>query len=1574
MRLTNNFVQSKMNKDTDERLLPKGQYPHAENIRVANSDGSDVGAIENAKGNEPLTQMGLTNAATIGSFADGSNQKLYWFVTSDEKDLVMEYDVVNSVPKVLLESTKPDGVLNFNREYLITGVTKVLNGDSQRDLLVWTDNFNPIRKINIERAKTYSVDGFSEDDISLIKKPPRFAPTATLTYTSSQTENNIEDNFFSFSYRYKYLDGEYSALSSYTNYKFSPEDFQLDYQTMENEGMVNSFNAVKLDFNTGDKTVTDLQLVLKESNSNALAVIETFNKSDEGWADSTVQSFVFANSKKLLLLADKELFRPYDNVPLLAKSMELISNRLVFGNYLEGYDLVNTFGTDVVIDYELSLINKDLAGIVIPSAVTIVFSVRDTFTIDFTGQTLKSNSRISLDLKMDDLIYSGTYNKLFSYITNKDFATATELAADLDFVYFVEEIMTNHFIANYENTPPANSSVVSTVGFKVSSSNNTLSITSPSITYSVGGVNEVGYWSFKESSSAAFREIAVNTSLKTNRSYEVGIIYLDPYGRATTVITDTNNTINVPQKYSAFQNVIVMNLNSQPPAFADRYKIVVKQNKAEYQTIYTNVFYEDGLYRWVKLEGANKDKVKEGMTLIVKSDLGGVREEIIKVRVLEVTTKTSDFIEENENSDGNLIIEEGGLYMKIKSTGFDMNFTRNTSRTFEGSSHERRITSTFTNPSFGEGKVSTANFVPYKLGAGSSVRIFIEFQARGAIAFKDTYDKTFRASSDYNSIQEWFDSEVVDLGSFGTDSTQGFGFSPQGEQFFVRNGREGTATRSITTTVRFEVLSADGVVILETESDDIESNVYYETEQTFEIIDGYHQGNLQNQSLLQPVAMIELDFFNCYAQGNGAESYRYKDTFNSKFLNIDLRPSATSVEKYKAVRRLTDLTYSAPYNENTNINGLNEFNLATLNYKEDIDKKYGSIQKLYAKDTDLLVFQEDKVSRVLYGKDLLMNADGSSNITSTESILGQQIPYAGEFGISRNPESFAFDANQVYFTDAKRGAVCRLGTNGIVEISMAGMVNFFKEAYKGSLNTRKLGAYDPYYDQYILHNADNTAALFVNLNCSESYFRNRFIGSATLNIDYGLSIGDAGFNYSSNGLPVKYDVTYNGITYSTGYVGDSAYNSELAALGLPPVSGTGNGSFVFSKSESIPRSATVTITAPIANTNFQVDGNCIVPYILNLTSIVLNGLADSGLTIKSRYKWGNNTYSSPFKTYSNVFEDGDVDVFDLVTGGEGTPVIPLQGSTIEVQSYKGFSETGQFLVGDRIGYLISDTLYQESDLETIVSLATFVTVTESIGAGGDTINSMDFNFNRTANQNNLYVIWDYRGSTSLVDDSASVQNGGTVNINVLANDTVVGSIDFLNIFLPPNNGTAVVELDNSITYVHDGSSTLVDQILYQVDTGDGNYYSAYVNIVVLPEPLPEMTNYSYEGFYELNDPAHPNGGSLKYVDINGVQQTLAPMWSGTCTTFASQSPPTDITGTGPCTPASPPVEPTPPSCVRVEWNLQGITEDTFVSMNYDDCSNVNQSISGYVGELGTSIQLVGLENSFFFSHGTVTII
>ena len=63
----NAFIKSKMNKDLDARLIPQGEYRDALNVQVNRSEGDDVGAVENVKGNSIVSIEG--NLEQYFSFA-----------------------------------------------------------------------------------------------------------------------------------------------------------------------------------------------------------------------------------------------------------------------------------------------------------------------------------------------------------------------------------------------------------------------------------------------------------------------------------------------------------------------------------------------------------------------------------------------------------------------------------------------------------------------------------------------------------------------------------------------------------------------------------------------------------------------------------------------------------------------------------------------------------------------------------------------------------------------------------------------------------------------------------------------------------------------------------------------------------------------------------------------------------------------------------------------------------------------------------------------------------------------------------------------------------------------------------------------------------------------------------------------------------------------------------------------------------------------------------------------------------------------------------------------------------------
>jgi hypothetical protein len=197
------------------------------------------------------------------------------------------------------------------------------------------------------------------------------------------------------------------------------------------------------------------------------------------------------------------------------------------------------------------------------------------------------------------------------------------------------------------------------------------------------------------------------------------------------------------------------------------------------------------------------------------------------------------------------------------------------------------------------------------------------------------------------------------------------------------------------------------------------------------------------------------------------EEARIRGGFNNT--NVSYGVKAYLVEdEPNASNRINALIYSGIFNSRTGINDTNVFSVGQ-DITKAVDPANGSIQKLYAEDTNLIVFQENKISRALIDKDAIYSAEGGGAVTSANLVIGQIVPYAGNFGISKNPESFAVYGYRKYFTDKNRNAVLRLSQDGITEISNYGMIDYFRDQFGLLDNSDKMyGAWDVYTKQYVL--------------------------------------------------------------------------------------------------------------------------------------------------------------------------------------------------------------------------------------------------------------------------------------------------------------------------------------------------------------------------------------------------------------------------------------------------------------------------------------------------------------------------
>ncbi len=339
------FNVGKMNRDLDDRIVPAGEYREGFNINIGQSESSDVGAIENLLGNELVAQSGLTNGKCIGQVKDTGSEKIYFLVTTNSiynetnsgEHGLFEYDQKTKQLTALIVSTQ----LNLHQNFPITGINIV------DDLLFWTDNRNCPRKINVVTARNNTSYYTSTGNIDNLISVAKFAPYESSTLISTTRESSIsstfmEDKLIRFSYRWQFEDNEYSTLAPFTPIIFSRLN---ETDTISNslaefgeiETFVNAINQVQLQVPTPTGYgINSVELIYKESSSGTLYVVD-----DQEVTTEPFVNFTYSSTDPFRTLPPDQLTRVYDAVPIKAKAQEVAGGRLVYGNFLQNFDIPN---------------------------------------------------------------------------------------------------------------------------------------------------------------------------------------------------------------------------------------------------------------------------------------------------------------------------------------------------------------------------------------------------------------------------------------------------------------------------------------------------------------------------------------------------------------------------------------------------------------------------------------------------------------------------------------------------------------------------------------------------------------------------------------------------------------------------------------------------------------------------------------------------------------------------------------------------------------------------------------------------------------------------------------------------------------------------------------------------------------------------------------------------------------------------------------------------------------------------------------------------------------------------------
>jgi hypothetical protein len=287
------------------------------------------------------------------------------------------------------------------------------------------------------------------------------------------------------------------------------------------------------------------------------------------------------------------------------------------------------------------------------------------------------------------------------------------------------------------------------------------------------------------------------------------------------------------------------------------------------------------------------------------------------------------------------------------------------------------------------------------------------------------------------------------------------------------------------------------------------------------------------------------------------EEARIRGGYNNTTVQLGVKAYLVEDNPNASIRS-SSMIYSGIFNSRTGVNDTNVFSIG-----EDIvksaDPSNGSIQRIYAEDSNLTIFQESKVSRALIDKDAIYSAEGGGTVTSSNLVIGTLQPYGGNYGISRNPESFATYGYRKYFTDKDRGVVLRLSKDGITEISGYGMADFFRDEL-GSLDAnisdpgKAIGGWDIHNKQYVLSLQSSVAGIdYKTLSFDDTV--NGFPSFFSYNPDQVVSIKNNYFSTINGSLYKHYTAPVRGGTSPTrGVFYGQSKKSSITFIFNPKVS------------------------------------------------------------------------------------------------------------------------------------------------------------------------------------------------------------------------------------------------------------------------------------------------------------------------------------------------------------------------------------------------------------------------------------
>lgn len=974
-----------MNRDVNIKNVPPNDYIYS--LNCSNSKDEYIGTIVNIKGNTVVSfTLPEGYNKVIGTCPDETNNTLYYFLYNrNNHHAILRYNIDNNtIDKIVWDNE----YLNFNILFPITA-NKIY------DLLSWSDDYSPPSEINVLRAYNFTNNIFvpnidkylliTRQELDAIKYPPISQPIVAYSTDNNIQTNNIKGALWQFCYRYVYIDNNKSVVSPFSKVELPQKDELANGSNTENI----SNNLLIITLNTGPHQVKKIEIfgrgnrmsvtedivsVPIEVNNSVwyfIKAIDLFNEEGNRIISyNNNYDYKFYNDVYGEVADASDIYRPYDYLPLKAKYQTIFSEGTI--KAYENY----TEGFDQT-DILVSLAQDTHIKEIQKSVSTIYFN-RALHEYDH----LDPDRVIALDGGL--YVYTHYYfEKDNRYLIQTclgenatlDGSTSEKIRGD---VFFYD-----NFYLQLTSVPE----VGTVINFRFRS------LIAPNSSY---------YYTVKQDDTiddiynALFNSISYDNN---NYASEEG--HMDYVMQGELLNWDGIKVLYVSLR------VNIERLGEHPSSQTDRPIMQYLPVLEKYTGFKLGATYKFGIVYYNSANQSSSVNISDYSTKYIKSlneyydtpfQLHGVPETFINwwiyhlpplyathyqwvyTKQLTMQKYFQFFIEKIEvdaNSANNLVISLNDAILNIKKASY------------------KSILSTYVWQ-----KGDRIKFITGETFYTPNINLFFT----GNVPCVYIEKEIIGVNDNNDPIIEDFDYNYYHIGQYSLIEI----YSPAKE---------------------------------------LNNVIYYEMGEKFDIGNAgqnnrYHKGGTQDQSPISPLDIPAKGVFKrgdtftrCRYTADGnmplipIEAQNYSDYYFSSGYDIgrvNIYDKDVKQRQYK-----TSIRFGGRILQNTKINNIDVFK---ANDYIELSQQYGDISGAYQIGDRMHVLQELKCSSILIGKRELYNADLSTQIVTSDTVLGTIMPNIVDYGCANNL-TIAKNMHNIYFFDINKGVPCRFSTNGVQNIS-----------------------------------------------------------------------------------------------------------------------------------------------------------------------------------------------------------------------------------------------------------------------------------------------------------------------------------------------------------------------------------------------------------------------------------------------------------------------------------------------------------------------------------------------------------